>query len=187
VCKLWALLLVSFLIYFPLTVTAQKATNALQLGIPVERQLGPGQTHEFTVDLKENFLIQLVVEQRGVDVIVKAFSPSGKSVGEYDSPNGTEGPEHVSFVAATAGSYRVAVSPLDPSNMATGRYEIKVLELRPANEEELKASENLQVVKARGIALLKEVEESLPLIKSPYTRIRIQFTVGQGISGVNRA
>ena len=111
--KLRALILVCF-VSSPLAATAQKATGTLQPGTPVERQLGPGQTHDFVVNLEENNLIQLVVEQQGIDVIVKVFSPSGKVIGEYDSPNGNDGPEHVSFVAAAAGSHRISLSPLDP-------------------------------------------------------------------------
>jgi pre-peptidase len=176
--KLRALILVSCFIGSPLAITAQKGTGTLQLGTPVERQLGPGQAHAFTVNLEENNLIQLVVEQQGIDVIVKVSSPSGKSIGEYDSPTGNEGSEHVSFVAAAAGTYHIVVSPLDPWDTSTGRFQIKLLEVRPANEQELNASKNLRVVKARGIALIKEVEAIVPEIKSPYTRIKAQLAAG---------
>ena len=174
--KLRALLLVFCLTYSPLAATAQNAT--LQLGTPIERQLGPGHTHEFPINLEQNNLIQLVVEQHGIDVVVKAFSPSGKIVGEYDSPNGTEGPEHISFVAPAAGTYRIAVSALDPWGTTTGRFQIKLLEVRPANAEELNASKNLLVVKARGIGLIEEIEKLVPEIKSPYTRIKTQLSIG---------
>lgn len=144
----------------------------LQLGTPVERELAANQVHEFTVNLAENNYIQLVVEQHGIDVIVKVFSPAGKPLGEYDSPNGDEGPEHVSFVALDAGTYQVTVAPLEPREAKAGRYQIKVLELRQATGQELKTSRNFEVVKARGIALLTEIEEIIPQIKLPQTRIR---------------
>ena len=70
------------------------AQTRLQLGTPIERTLGPGQVHEFTVNLEENNFIQFVVEQRGIDLFVKVSSPAGKN-GEYDTPN-PEGPENVS-------------------------------------------------------------------------------------------
>lgn len=174
--KLRALLLVFCLTYSPLTATAQSPT--LQLGVPVQRQLGPGHIHEFPINLEENNLIQLVVEQQGIDVIVKVSSPSGKLMGEYDSPNGSEGPEHVSFVAPSAGTYRISVSPLDPWSTTTGRFQIKILEVRPANDQELNASKNLMVVKARGIGLIEEIEKLIPEIKSPYIRLKTQFTIG---------
>jgi len=176
--KLRALILVSCLIGSPLAITAQRRAGTLELGTPVERELGPGTSHDFTVILEENNFIQLVVEQQGVDVIVKAFSPSGKSIGEYDSPNGKDGPEHVSFVSGAAGPYRISVSLLDPLDTTTGRFQIKLLEVRPANEQELNASKNLRLVKARGIGLIKDIEDSVGQIKSPYNRIKMQLAAG---------
>ena len=157
-----------------LTANAQ-SPNTLQLGTPIERTLAPGYAHEFTVTLEANNFIQLAVEQRGIDVIVKVFTPAGKNIGEYDSPNGADGPEHVSFVGIAAGSYRITVSPLDPHDAATGRYQIKLLEQRQANEQEISAGKNQEVVKAKGLALVSEIEGIIPQIKSPFTRIRAQL------------
>lgn len=161
-----------------LTVNAQSPTT-LQVGTPIERTLGPSQSQEFTITLEENTYVQLVVEQRGVDVIVKVLSPEGKIIGEFDSPNGNDGPEHVSFVAAAAAAYRINVSPLYPADSATGRFEIKLLEVRPATEQEIKASKNQEVVKAKGLALLVEMEGLIAQIKSPLTRIKAQLQAAQ--------
>jgi len=162
-----------------LTANAQGPTT-LQLGTPVERAIGPGQIHEFTITLEENSFVQFVVEQRGIDVVVKVSTPAGKTIGEYDSPNGTDGPEHVSFVGVAAGSYRITVQPLEQGDTtSTGRYQIKLLELRQASEQEIKASKNQDVVKAKGIALLAEIEGTIPEIKSPFTRIRAQLKIAQ--------
>ena len=161
-----------------LNVNAQTPTT-LQIGTPIERTLGPSQSQDFTITLEENTFVQLVVEQRGIDVVVRVLSPEGKSLGEFDSPNGNDGPEHVSFVAAAAGAYRVNVSPLYPADTATGRFEIKLLEVRQANEQEIKASKNQEVVKAKGIALLVEMEGLIAQIKSPLTRIKAQLQAAQ--------
>ncbi|HJS24494.1 MAG TPA: PPC domain-containing protein [Pyrinomonadaceae bacterium] len=174
--KLRTLLLSPLLICSALTVSAQ---TTLQLGTPIERTLGPGQVHEFTVNLEENNFIQLVVDQRGIDVYVKVSSPAGKNLGEYDTPNGSEGPEHVSFLAAAAGTYRIAISPLGTSDQTTGRYEIKLLEVRQATDQELKANKNLEEVKAKGIALLAEIETTISEIKSPSSRIQAQLKAAE--------
>ena len=100
--------LLPFLFCVFLTANAQGPTT-LQLGTPVERTLKPGQTQEFTLNLAENTFVQIQVEQRGIDAIVKVFAPNGKSVGEYDSPNGADGPEHVAFVAGATGPYLISV------------------------------------------------------------------------------
>jgi hypothetical protein len=179
--KLPALILVSFFTCLAITANAQGPAT-LQLGTPIERALGPGQVHEFTVKLEENTYIQVGVEQRGIDVIVRVFSPANKSLGEFDSPTGNEGAENVSFVAVVAGNYRLTVGPLDPKDTTQGRYQIKILELRQATDQELKTSKNQEAVKAKGLALLTDVDEIIPQIKSPQTRIRSQLQAAQLLS-----
>lgn len=173
-----ALALLPLLISASLTARAQGPTS-LQINTPIERTISAGQSHEFTVTLEENAWIQFAVEQRGVDVVVKVFAPSGRSLGEFDSPNGDDGPEHVSFVATAAGIYRINVGPLDQNDSRSGRYQIKILELREATEQEIKASQNLEVVKAKGVALLAEMEGLIPEIRSPFTRINAQILAAQ--------
>lgn len=173
--KLRALILVSFCTCFTITANAQ---SPLQPGTPIELTLSPGQAHDFTVKAEENSFVQLVVDQRGIDVAIKVVSPANRSLGDFDSPNGNDGPENISFVAVAAGSYRIVVVPLDP-NAPEGRYEIKLLELRRATDQELKNSKNLEVVKAKGLALLTEIEELIPQIKSPQTRIKTQLEMAR--------
>ena len=164
-----------------LTANAQSPTT-LQLGTPIERTLAAAQSQEFTLNLEENAFVQLVVEQRGIDVVVRVSSPAGKSLGEFDSPNGADGPEHVSFVAVSAGAYRISVSPLQSGDAPAGRFEIKVLEVRQATEQEIKAGKNQEVVKAKGIALLGEMDGLIAEIKSPLTRIKAQLQAAQLLS-----
>src|SRR6266849_5235547 len=160
--------------------SAQSAATSLQPGTPIERALARGQTHSFSVSLEQDQLLQLVVDQRGIDVVVRVFSPAGKSLGEFDSPNGSQGPENVSFLAATAGVYRIGVAPLDQmAGSAAGRYEIKILEIRHATEQELQAGNNQDVLKARGFALLAEIAETLKQIQLPQTRVRAQSQAAQ--------
>ena len=176
--RLRALLFLPFLTCASLTANAQ-APTPLQANTPVERALGAGQAHNFTITLEENSFIQLVVEQRGIDVVVKVSSPEGRSLGEFDSPNGSDGPEHVSFVGGASGNYSVTVSPLDSTDATSGRFQIKIVELRPATEQEIKASQSLQIVKAKGVALLLELEGTITQIQSPFTRINAQLLAGQ--------
>lgn len=173
--RLQALLVASFLIYSILAVTAYAQTTKLQPDAPIERELGAHQVHNFSIDLKENYLLKFVVEQKGIDVIVHVFAPDGKNLVERDSPNGADGPEDVSFVALVPGSYSISVGPLDPDNATTGRYQIKILELREASEQELKASKNLESARAKGVALLLELDGPIQQIKSPQTRIKAQL------------
>lgn len=177
--QLRPLLAAAFLICL-LTTIATAQDQTLRIGTTLERQLGARQTHTYTVTLDENTLIQVVVEQDGIDLVVRVATPDGKNLGEYDSPNGTEGPENVSFVAVTAGTYRLTVTPLDQGEeVNAGDYRIRIIELRQATEQEIKASKNLEAVKAHGIALLSEIDGIIPEIRSPLTRIRAQLQAFQ--------
>jgi hypothetical protein len=149
--------------------------STLQVGTPVERQIGPGQVHVYNIAVEENMFVQLVVVQSGVDVTIQVGSPTGKSLGDFDSPNGANGPEPVSFVAITAGTYRVVVAPLNRQDQTTGKYEIKIVELRQATDQEIKTSKNVEVVKAKGLALLTEVDGLIAEQRLVQSRARAQL------------
>jgi len=154
--------------------------ETLQPGVPIERTIVPNQIDWFQIEVGENKYVQLVAEQRGIDVVVRVTSPTGKVLAEVDSPNGDDGPENVSFVAGAAGTYQIAVTPLNQDGGAgSGKYEIKVLEIRDATEDELKTDQNQVVVKERGLNLLNDIEQAVPSLHSPGTRIRTQLKLGQ--------
>src|ERR1044071_4998739 len=143
--QLRALLAASFLICCLQTAVVVAQEQSLQPGTTIERQLGPNDSQAFTITLEDNQYVQLVVEQHGIDVVVRVASPDGKSLGEFDSPNGDNGPENVSFVAVRAGTYRVGVTPLrQDGNMESGKIEIRIVELRQATEQELNTSKNVE-------------------------------------------
>ncbi len=178
-----ALPLLFFLLICPSYIAAigpQAGAPSLRLGEPFERTIKRGETHTFSVSLKPDQFMQLIVDQRGIDIVVRAFSPDGKSLGEFDSPNGASGPEGVSFVAKVNGLYRIDVSPLEQeSNPASGRYEIKILDLRPATKDELDTANNRERARRKGLALLFEVADSLQQIHLPETRVRAQIQTAQ--------
>src|SRR5688572_28749871 len=156
----------------------REAQSTLQLGTPVERTISPGQIHQYTINAEENTFVQITVEQRGIDVVIRVHTPTRRPA-EYDSPNGDDGPEHVSFVANSKGPVRVEVTPLSREPRADGRYEIKLVELRPSTEDEIKESKNYEALKARGIALLIELEGVISELRLPQTRIKAQLQVAQ--------
>lgn len=158
--------------------SAQSGPTDLTPGTSIERTLAAGQTHSYNVSLEEDQLLQLVVEQRGIDIVVRVFSPAGRRLGEFDSPNGTDGPEDVSVIAEVKGVYRIDVAPLGGYENPKGRYEIKIVEVRKATEQELQAGKNQEVLKAKGLALLIRTTEAFQELH-PQTRARFQITAAQ--------
>lgn len=98
-----------------------------------EHELAPGEAHEHTFELSRGHTTRIVVEQRGIDVMLKLFDPEGSLLSEVDSPSGTKGPETVSEVAEVGGSYGLTVESTD-SDAEPGRYEIHLARPRPATE-----------------------------------------------------
>ncbi len=170
-------LLLSFLLGVQ-AANAQAGPTSLQPGTPIERTLAAGQSHSYTISLEQDQFLQLLVDQRGIDVVVRTFSPAGRRLREVDTPNGTDGPEDVTVIAETAGVYRIEVAPLDPSP-PPGRYEIKIVELRKATEQELQAGKNQEVLKAKGLALLIEATQSLQQLHRSQTRAGFQIRAAQ--------
>ncbi|HNH83574.1 MAG TPA: tetratricopeptide repeat protein, partial [Acidobacteriota bacterium] len=109
------------------TIDAQKSGG--------ERELKGGEKHTYPFQLKTNDYLKLVVEQRGVDVVVRLIGPDGKTLHEVDSPNGTQGPEPLSAIIEQGGSYTVEVESLEKT-APSGKYELKVESVKPATEQD---------------------------------------------------
>src|SRR5712671_3552276 len=158
---------------------AQAGSSSLQPGTPIERTLAAGQSHSYTISLEQDQFMRLLVDQRGIDVVVRAFSPRGRQLREFDTPNGANGPEDVTVIAETAGVYRIEVSPLSGYENPSGRYEIKIVEIRQATDQELHAGKNQEELKAKGLALLIETTQSFPELRRPQTRAGFQIEAAQ--------
>jgi tetratricopeptide (TPR) repeat protein len=107
----------------------------LEAGRPIERELSGGRSHSYEITMAAGQYLQLVVDQRGIDVVVAFFAPDGEKRSEVDSPNGSAGPETVSAIAEAAGTYKIEVRSLEKAAEA-GRYEVKIEELRVATAED---------------------------------------------------
>ena len=108
---------------------------SLQPGKPVERELSGGQSHSYKITAISGQYLHIVVEQRGIDVEVALFTPDGKKIGEVDMEQLVERSETISTIAEAAGAYRIEVRSTEKMAQ-TGRYEVKVEELREATVED---------------------------------------------------
>src|SRR4030095_3879584 len=172
--------LVLFLPLIPTNASAQALPSQLQIGTPIERALAAGQSHSYSLSLEKDQLVQLVVDQRGMYVIVRVFSPAAKPVREVDSPNGAQRREEDEYIAGANGNYRIEVAPLGQfETVAPGRYEIKVVEVRKATEQELQTARSQEAIRAKGRALLVEVTQSFDQLHRPQTRAEMQIKAAQ--------
>jgi CubicO group peptidase (beta-lactamase class C family) len=98
----------------------------LKKGVAIERELVGGDRHAYRVRFKSGQFFFAIVDQRGIDVVLRITGPDGEQVAELDSPNGPEGPEPITLMAPQPGEYRIEVRPFDDGHDA-GRYAVEVL------------------------------------------------------------
>src|SRR5262245_55851318 len=74
---------------------SMQTTTPLVLNQPIECEIAAGATHSYTLTLDSGQYAHLVVDQRGVDVVVSIYAPDGTTTARVDSPNGSSGVEPV--------------------------------------------------------------------------------------------
>jgi CHAT domain-containing protein/Tfp pilus assembly protein PilF len=110
--------------------------RVLEPGRPIQRELAKGEKHSYQITLASGQYIHLVVDQRGVDVVVTLFGPKGQQLGTVNRPfNGTQGWEPVSLVTETPGVYRLKIIALE-KEVGPGLYEVTIKDLREATPQD---------------------------------------------------
>lgn len=103
--------------------TASAATSrVLGASERIASAMKANELHLYQVTLAANQYAHVVVEQKGIDVVISMRDPSGSVLFSRDSPNGKVGPEQISVKAQSAGTYQVGVctGQTEPA----GTYEI---------------------------------------------------------------
>jgi CHAT domain-containing protein/tetratricopeptide (TPR) repeat protein len=169
--------------------------RSLEEGKPIEREMLGGQSHSYQLNVVSGHYLSLMIEQKGIDVVVKLFAPDGKLLIEVDSPNGTQGPEPVRTIAEQTGAYRLEVSSLEKA-ARPGRYDVKLVELRLPTQQDrdrLAARQifdegvrlHNQATRESVEAALKKYQEALPLYQGTGDRSE-QFAILFNMSGAHR-
>lgn len=105
--------------------SAQDVTP-LSAGTVIARTMSADEIHEYSIDLDEGQFVYTAVEQQGIDVTIDVTSPTGESLGNFDSPNGRFGLEPIILTTEETGAYSFKVRPFaeDPE---PGEYTISIL------------------------------------------------------------
>ncbi|HND21092.1 MAG TPA: tetratricopeptide repeat protein, partial [Acidobacteriota bacterium] len=118
-----------------LEVSARQTPDVLKLEVGQTQILqgSGGQKYRLPFTVKANHYIHLSVNQQGIDVVLRLFSPDGKEVDMSDEPNGNQGFERVKWISAEAGTYELRIEATD-SAAAAARCLVRFEALRPATE-----------------------------------------------------
>jgi CHAT domain-containing protein/Tfp pilus assembly protein PilF len=143
--------------------SASQEVRRFEAGRTISDKLKGGEAHLYAIALTSNQLLDLVVEQRGIDVEVRLFAPDGKQLVEMDSPNGKNGPEPLLAITSVDGIYRLVIRSLE-NNAAAGQYEVKMTEPRTATERDRARAEAFKLFsQSMGLRNQKKYEDAVPL------------------------
>jgi tetratricopeptide (TPR) repeat protein len=98
----------------------------------LERQIAGGQQHIYSIDLAYDQFLFLDMQQLGTDVVVQLIDTEGKLRIETNAPDLSFGAEPFYWIAEKTGTYKIVVKVPEVS-AKTGKYTIKIAELRAAN------------------------------------------------------
>ena len=105
--------------------------DPLPFGKTIEREMSRGAKHRYSFTLEAGQFVQVVVEQKGVDVIVTIFGQDGKLLAEVDRPNSMQGLETASLIAPGSGGYHLQIRAQRTTSIPGG-YQITLKEPRAA-------------------------------------------------------
>lgn len=110
---------------------AGRETAVLPPDQTIERALTRGLEHRYQLALKAGECVRVVVEQRGIDVVVQARGADDRLIAEVQDDVTSRGQEDVDLVADTAGTYTFTIAPA-PGIVVPGSYAIRVDSRRAA-------------------------------------------------------
>lgn len=137
---------------------AAEETVALKVGEVLERELKGRESNKFGVSLEAGQYARLVIERRGIDLLITIVSPDGRASMTYENPAGEQSPIHASIFAESTGEYAVEVRPVEKW-AAAGRYSIRVDEVRArVPEDERRATAERKTAEAQRQQLLETAD-----------------------------
>lgn len=133
------------------------AQTELTSGQKLQQQIKGNEKNTYKVAMQNGGLFQCNLVQMGKDLAIDLISPSGKNLQTFDSPNGENGNEPISFEAGEQGNYKLVVSSLEQVEHANNKrdaaerptnYQIKDIVILTAAENAKKKAKEKEVQQA---------------------------------------
>ena len=113
-------------------------TTTLVPGATIERELTGGRQHVYRLALAAGEYARVIVEQRGVDVVVQLSAADASPIATFQHERRTRGPEdveHVEIVADAGGTFTLTVSAA-LGKAPNGTYAIRLAGIRTATDDD---------------------------------------------------
>lgn len=101
----------------------------LDPGSVIEREMEGGGEHLYLINASAEQFLQILVQQKGMDVVLTLSGPDGQPISSVDRPNGTYGKETLSAHVKDSGTYKLHINSLRKV-AAKGSYTLSITALR---------------------------------------------------------
>ena len=125
----WTVSVSILLLTFAAAASEGETAGTLCLNRGIERRLAGNQTHTYQIALKPGQFVHVVVNQKGIDIVLTPIDPNGRRLVEIDRWSDMWGPESVSWIAESSGVYELEIRAAR-KEAPWGTYEAKIAELR---------------------------------------------------------
>jgi tetratricopeptide (TPR) repeat protein len=112
----------------------QQDVTAIDSGAAIERRLAIGDEHLYRITLAAGECAEVIVDQRGIDVVVRARREGGTGDVEFQEEVRPIGQERVDVVADEGGAYILAIAT--SHGIYSGTYAIRVAVRRAATDSD---------------------------------------------------
>lgn len=173
------------------TAPAQAQSNAptLEPESPLAGEIVGGKSRKYLINLKAEQFARIVVEQRGIDIVLRVSAPDGTLYARVNDLDDTTGSEQIVVLAEAAGAYQLEVQPAEDAE--AGGYVVRLAEVRaPTAQDRLivRAERTLldanrllfgeRTAESRRLAI-KKYEEATTLSHQIGDRAREAFAIAQ--------
>jgi tetratricopeptide (TPR) repeat protein len=129
---------------------AQEAgATMLQGGESTERSIVRGEEHRYAVALEAGEYVNVIVEQRGIDVSIQIRGVDGSVLADFDDEITSTGQEQPEIVAGASGTYTLAIKPA-AGMIKPGAYAIRVASRHQATAADSAMAESRRLSVAAG-------------------------------------
>ncbi len=141
--------------------TSTEIPSILEISKPIEREIKGGETHLFQIDIPAGHYVKVETVERGIEVSVSVKDPSGKTFVEFSVPYADKDPQSLNFVTKEAGKYLISIAP-DAIKAVAGKYQLKLIESRPADEKDIQLFNVLQLtLSAKALRVDGKFDEAI--------------------------
>ncbi|MEW6735597.1 MAG: CHAT domain-containing protein [Acidobacteriota bacterium] len=101
----------------------------------LECKINGGEVHSYQIALITGQFLQVIVEQRGIDLVIISSNPTGEQIAEIDNPTGMYGRERILLLAESTGNYQLKIKSLEKDAIA-GHYSVRIEQSRVATKQD---------------------------------------------------